>query len=101
MAFFRDAHQYFNMLTKNYEAYAEFSSLLGDSSLLTDEEMYSLACTMAKKLFNVNNLSLLSEAGKAEMARKMHFDYHASNGQLKRILKLDAQVLEAMFPTAT
>lgn len=101
MAFFRDAHQYFNLLTKNFEAYAEFSQLLGDSDFLTDEEMYSLAYSLAKKLFNVSNLSLLSQAGKTELARRMHFDFNASNGQLRRILKMDPYVLEAMFPTAT
>lgn len=101
MAFFRDAHQYFNMLTKNYEAYAEFSSLLGDAACLTDEEMYSLAFSLAKKKFNASNLSQLSEAGKAELSRTMHFDYHASNGQLRRILKMDPHTLDAMFPSAT
>ena len=100
MGFFRDAHQYFNMLTKNYEAYAEFSSLLGDSACITDEEMYSLAMFLGKKLFNVGNLSELSNAGKAELARKMHFDYHASNGQLRRILKMDPFVLDSMFPAS-
>ena len=99
-AFFRDSHQYFNMLTKNYEAYAEFSSLLGDTVCLTDEEMYSLACSQAKKQFNVSGLSSLSNAAKVDLARTMHFDYKSTNGQIRRILRLDSQVVEAMFPSA-
>lgn len=35
---FRDAHQYFNLLSKNYEAYSEEARRLGDIVVLTDEE---------------------------------------------------------------
>lgn len=99
-SFFRDAHQYFNMLTKNFEAYAEFAALLGDSISLTDEEMYSAACSLAKKLFNTNSPGLLSDGAKIELARKLHFDHHAGNNQLRRILKMDSATLDAMFPSA-
>ena len=99
-AFFRDAHQYFNMLTKNFEAYAEFSALLEDSSCLTDEEMFSAACAIAKQQFNTDLPSRLSDAGKREVARKLHFDFRAGNNQIRRILNLSTVVLESMFPTA-
>lgn len=99
-SFFRDAHQYFNLLTKNFEAYAEFSALLGDSSCLTDEEMFSAACAIAKQIFNVASPSRLSDEGKKAVARKLHFDYRAGNSQIRRILNLSSSVVEAMFPTA-
>ena len=98
-SFFRDAHQYFNMLTKNYEAYAEFAALLGDSISLTDEEMYSAACALAKKHFNASSLGQLSDGAKIEVARKLHFDHHAGKNQLRRILKIDPATIEAMFPS--
>lgn len=99
-AFFRDAHQYFNMLTKNYEAYAEFSSLLGDRVCITDDEMYSSACAIARQKYNVNIPSQLAEFAKEDLARTLHFSYHAGNNQLRRILKMDPGKLDAMFPTA-
>ena len=99
-SFFRDAHQYLNMLTKNYEAYAEFASLLGDSVSLTDEEMYSAACSLAKEKYNARVPSQLSDGAKVEIARKLHFEHHAGNNQLRRILKMDTHVIDAMFPQA-
>ena len=99
-AFFRDAHQYFNMLTKNYEAYAEFSSLLGDRVCITDDEMYASACAIARQKYNVNIPSQLAEFAKEDLARTLHFSYHAGNNQWRRILKMDPGKLDAMFPTA-
>ena len=99
-SFFRDAHQYFNMLGKNYEAYAEFASLYGDTVTLTDEELYSAACQLAKQHYNTTSPSQLADGAKKELAKKLHFDHHAGNNQLRRILKMDPFVLESMFPQA-
>ena len=96
--FFRDAHQYFNLLTKNREAYAEFAALYKDRSILTDEEMYSAAYSIARDEYHVNKLTDLTGAQKEELARKMHFDYNAGNAQIYRILKMDKAVLQEMFP---
>lgn len=99
-SFFRDAHQYFNLLTKNREAYAEFAALYGDMIVLTDEEMYSAASAAAAKKYSVSRLGDLTEGQKKELARKMHFDYHAGNGQIFRILKIDKAWLQEVFPEA-
>ncbi len=98
-AFFRDAHQYLNMLTKNYEANAEFSALLGDTVILTDEEMYSAAYSLARQQYNAPSPAQLPDQLKQDLARKLHFDFRAGNNQLRRILKMNPSVLEAMFPT--
>lgn len=99
-AFFRDAHQYFNLLSKNREAYAEFAALFGDSVVLTDEEMFSAAFSVATNDYSISRLSELSQEQKKALARKMHFDYRAGNAQIARILKLDKTLLQEMFPEA-
>ena len=99
-SFFRDAHQYFNMLTKNYEAYAEFAALLGDSASLTDEEMYSAACSLASKKYGINNPAMVSDNDKQEIARTLYFQHHAGKNQIRRILRMDQTTLDSMFPTA-
>ncbi len=38
---FRDAHHYFNMLSKNFEAYNEIAKRLHEKVFIADEEMYS------------------------------------------------------------
>lgn len=98
--FFRDAHQYFNLLGRNFEAYAEFASLLKDKTFMTDAEMYSAACVVAKQQYNISVPSLLPSEAKLEMARKLHFDYRAGNNQIRRILKIDIDTVNAMFPSA-
>ena len=97
-SFFRDAHQYFNLLTKNREAYAEFAAIYGDRVVLTDEEMYSAAAMVASKDYHAEKLGVLTDQQKKEIARKMHYDYHAGNAQIYRILKLDKQWLREVFP---
>ena len=98
--FFRDAHQYFNLLSKNREAYAEFAALYRDSIVLTDDEMFSAAFSSATEDYNVKKLDELSQEQKKALARKLHFDYRAGNAQISRILKLDKTLLQEMFPVA-
>ena len=98
--FFRDAHQYFNLLSKNREAYAEFAARYGDRIVLTDEEMFSAAFSIASTDYHVGRLTDMSEEQKKVVARKMHFDYNAGTAQINRILKLDRALLQEMFPEA-
>ena len=98
--FFRDAHQYFNLLSKNREAYAEFAALYGDTVVLTDEEMFSAASSIAAETFHEAKITKLSEEQKKSVARKLHFEFHAGNAQIFRILKLDKSWLQQVFPEA-
>ena len=98
--FFRDAHQYFNMLIKNYEAYAEFAKILGDKTILTDEEMYSTISSLAYKNYHLSRLGDLNDRQRIELAKRMHFDFCANNSQIRRVLKLDPGLLQELFPVA-
>ena len=96
--FFRDAHQYFTLLSKNFEAYSEEARRLGDSVILTDEEMFSAVQLESKKRFAVRKPSELSLKEKVEIARVMHEDYASSNSQIHRILNLDMHTVNTLFP---
>lgn len=95
---FRDSHQYFNLISKNIEAYCEISKMLGDNIFLTDDELYAAISKLSVQQYQVNQPSLLPANAKLEMARKMNRDYHASNSQIRRILKLDQQTIDELFP---
>lgn len=97
---FRDAHHYFNLLSKNYEAYSEIAKRLGDSVLLPDEEMFGAVRQICVRQFNVGKPSLLTARDRIEVARRMHYDYNATNKQIQRILRLEASIVDEMFPTA-
>ena len=99
-SYFRDAHQYFNMLSKNYEAFSEIAKRLGDKVILNDQEMYSAVCSLCYKRFQVKKPNELSPTSKLEMAKIMHFDLGANNKQIVRILRLNTDLIEEMFPRA-
>ena len=94
---FRNAHQYFNLLSRDYEAYSEVAKSLGDSMFIPDEEMFSVARQVCTR-YNVNNPTLLKPQERIEVARIMHSEYNASNKQLQRILKLDKGIVSQLFP---
>ncbi len=97
---FRDAHKYFYLISRSVESYGQIAKTLGDNTFLNDEEMYGAVCRKAKELFKVDSLKLLNHTAKKEIARMMHNEYNASNGQIIRMLKLEKALVEEMFPKA-
>lgn len=96
--FFRNAHHYFYLLTKNVEVYGKVAQHLGDTLFLTDEELYLVIYQHCVKEYNLKRPSLLPPNAKIEVAKMMHNQYHATNAQLFRILRLDKKIIETLFP---
>lgn len=98
MSLFRDAHQYFSLLTKNVEAYSDLANELGDGEFLTDQELFSQLQQMVHDQYHVSSLKDLSKAQYFDIARSMHYDYHSSNGQIRRVLGLSQYEVDSLFP---
>lgn len=96
--YFRDAHQYFRRLGRDQEAFSEVARRLGDKIFLTDDELFGAVCAFCAKDYDNPNPTLLPAAQKQEAARRMHFDYNASNKQIQRMLKLAPSIVETLFP---
>lgn len=96
--YFSDAHQYFNMLSRNREAYGEVAKRLGDEVFLTDNELFDAICGRCRKQFGESRPAALSPNDKIAAAVMMKKEYHASNGQIRRMLKLSDQVVKELFP---
>ena len=94
---FQNARSYFHALTRNAEAYSQIASRLKESVFLTDEEMFVVAARCAADDF-ATKLQVLTTDQKIQLARKLHYDYNASNKQLRRVLNLDNAVLNELFP---
>ena len=97
---YRDASHYFASLTRNHEAFSEIARRLGDTMFLPDSEMYQAISSICNKKYGIRKPSLLSPEAKIEIARMMHYEYHASNRQIRSILNLDMAAIEEMFPTS-
>lgn len=95
---FRDARSYFNSLTRNVEAFSQIASRLKDAIFLTDDELYSAMFAFINKNYSVKTVAELSARQKIDTARQMHFNYNASNQQLRRLLRMDLAILEELFP---
>ena len=95
---FRDAHQYFYLLTRHYEAYSEEAKRLGDTIILTDEEIYPVAKMLAWRDFKVKQPSLLPANAKIAIARTLHADYNATPNQIRRVLSLPKEIVQQLFP---
>lgn len=97
-SFYRDAHHYLSMLTRNFESYGEVAKRIGDKIVVTDEEMFSVVKALMKSDVKNMSPSTLPYSEKMDFARTLHFDYRASNQQIRRILKIDLAILNEMFP---
>ena len=95
---FQDPRSYFNLLTRNAESFSQIASRLKDSVFLTDDELFVIAVKCAAEDYSTK-LSLLTHEQKIQLARKLHYQYKASNQLLRRVLKLDIALLNEMFPS--
>ena len=95
---FRDARQYFYKLARDVESQKTISSELGSSVCFTDDELYSILLSKCRSEYNVRSLSMLTTDMKIELAKTLHFDYHANNKQVARILRLDLALVDSVFP---
>ncbi len=98
MAIFRDAHHYFSLVSKNIEAYSELAAGLDDSEFLTDIELFAQVIKVVKSDYGLNSLKDLSKVQKLDLARKLHFKYRSSNGQIRRTLGLTQYEVDSLFP---
>jgi len=96
--FFRDNWHYFSMLTKNYEAYGLVAKRIGESYFLTDEELYPAVCGRCMSRYNVKWPKQLTDSQKREMIIYMHSELSSTNEQIRRILNIDINVVNELFP---
>lgn len=97
-SFFRDAHHYYYMVSKNIESYCQIAKQLGDSIFLNDNEMFAVTCNLSIQKFQMKQPSLLPPSAKIEIAKIMSQEYNSSNTQIRRILKLDQNIVDELFP---
>ena len=83
---------------RNAEAFSQIASRLKDTIFLTDDELYSAMLSFINKEYSVRTATELSTQQKVDTARHLHFNYNASNQQLRSMLRMDLAILEELFP---
>lgn len=97
--YFRDAHQYCRQVGRDLEAFSEVARRIGDRIFLTDDELYGAVSALCAREYGTSAPALLPAAAKPEVARRMHFDYNASNKQIQRMLRLAPGQVAELFPS--
>lgn len=65
---------------------------------LPTEELMSAVVSICMKKYNIRQPALLPPDAKLEIAKLLHYDYHANNSQIRSILKMDEKVMASLFP---
>lgn len=94
---FRDAKQYFYMISRNVESYAEVAKSIGEAVYFNDSDIYLVAVKLANQDYDTSDLRTLTANAKIDLAKRLHYDYNAGNKQIQRILKIDSEVLRSLF----
>ena len=96
-SFFRDAKQYFYLISRKVESYSEIAKSIGEAIFYNDNDLYTAAVKIARDNFGSHDLRTLPPAAKLELAKRLHYDYNASAKQLQRLLAVDADLLSAIL----
>lgn len=96
---FKSAHDYFSLVSRSVESFASISKELGDKVTYTDEEVSSVIYTISMDKYKTKPFGLDKDA-KLDIAKTLHFKYNASNHQIRRVLRLDIEILEELFPSS-
>lgn len=94
---FHSARSYFFLLSRNVEAYRSIAEMLGDNVYYTDDELYLVVRQICKDNYNNSRPATLPKEAKLAVARRMHFEYHAGNKQIQRMLRLEERDLVSLF----
>ena len=100
-ALFRNASHYFREISRNIESQKEIAKNIGEQIFYTDDELFSVILSICKDKYDGQKPSLLPAAAKSELALLLHNEYNAGNKQIQRMLRLDASVVNSLFPQKT
>ena len=94
---FRDAKQYFYLISRKIEAYSDVAKSIGESIYYNDNDLYTAAVKLSIEQYGTRDPRTLPSAAKLELAKRLHYDYNAGGKQLQRLVSIDAELLKAIF----
>jgi len=97
---FRNAAHYFYEISKNIESQRKIAAEIGERVFYTDNELFRALQSICKDKYGINRSSQLPAEAKIEVARTLHFGYNAGNKQIQRMLGLDINTLDSLFPSS-
>lgn len=97
-SFFRSCRHYFQNISRNIESARDIAQSIGESIFYDDEDLFTLVNSICSKEFECPSAQMLTKDQKLDLARRLHYDYNASDKQISRILKIGIDVVKLLFP---
>ena len=97
-SFFENARQFFQWLYKNVESQIEVARRIGETIVLDDIEVWSIARRLSKELGGTDAPRELPNETKGRLIKTLKFDYSASNTQIARCVGMPVAAINNLFP---
>jgi len=97
---FTDCRQFMFWVFKNVEAQVQTALKFGGKPSLTDDEIISVTYRLCHEEYGAKGPSFLTEQQKHDLAKRLKYDYYASNGQICRGTGLQPRAVDELFPLA-
>ena len=97
-SFFENARQFFQWLYKNVESQIEVARRIGETIVLDDIEVWSIARRLSKELGGTDAPRELPNEIKGRLIKTLKFDYSASNTQIARCVGMPVAAINNLFP---
>ena len=95
---FTDCRQFIFWVLKNVEAQVQTALQFGEKPSLTDDEIISVTYRLCHEEFGAKGPSFLTEPQKQDLAKRLKYEYYASNGQICRGTGLQPRFVDELFP---
>ena len=95
---FRNAQHYFSKIAKSVESGNTIAREIGESLYYLDSELYSIVVSKCAKEYGINKPAMITPEAKIAIAKQMRFEYNASAKQISRILRMEIDSVQRLFP---
>lgn len=97
-SFFRNSRHYFHSVSRNIESAKDIAKSIGENIFYSDDDLFSYIRTLCSKNYGCQSVTCLSSGAKIDIAKKLHYDFNANNKQICRLLKMELNIVESLFP---
>lgn len=97
-SFFRSNRHYYYNSSRNIESAKDIAKSIGEEVFYTDDDLFLHIRSLCSKRYDGKPVAVLPPQSKIEIAKELHFEYNAGNKQICRLLKMDINVVAALFP---
>lgn len=98
MSFYENARQFVHWTLKNIESQVDIAARMGEDAHLDDMELWNMAVKLCRDVYKTQLPKDLGDLDRTRLLATLKYQYHASNSQLARCLRISPDLINAIFP---